>query len=316
MPSVNLIDRLRDRLREREHVARKSLGQNFLLSAQHLEGIADEIAAACSAGLPPSAKPRGVFEPGPGPGNLTQALLQRGLNVYAVELDRAFSDLHAEAFAEEMAANRLTFRHGDALKADPRNAFDWLKESGANADGLVVAGNIPYQITSPLIYQFLRWLARGVSLSALVILVQEEVARRAMAVPGDSDYGSLSAKIGVAARARMGLKVPPSAFWPQPKVLSRLLIVEPLPLSSRPPVAEMNAAWELIDHGFQHRRKMAAKTLGAKRPERRPIVEEWLRGAGLSEKARPEELSSDQWLDLARVLARTGDGAGESGSAE
>jgi 16S rRNA (adenine1518-N6/adenine1519-N6)-dimethyltransferase len=301
MSELNPALNLRQLLRDRGHAPRKSLGQNFLISRHHLDQIADEIAAACSAGG--ANPPRGVVEIGAGPGNLTRALLDRGLSVYAYELDRSFEPWHAEAFGAETAQGRFHVDYRDALRANPAEAVAWLQKA-SGAPEIVLAGNIPYQITSPLIYQALRWTAMGFPVSAIVILAQDDVVHRALASPGDPEYGALPAKIGALAQGRSPVKVPPSAFWPQPKVRSALLTIEPRPLGERPAGNVLSLAWSLIDIGFQQRRKTLAKTLslsGEKAPER-DKVESWLEKRGFSTKARPEELASAEWLELARFL--------------
>jgi 16S rRNA (adenine1518-N6/adenine1519-N6)-dimethyltransferase len=148
------------------------------------------------------------------------------------------------------------------------------------------------------------------------LLAQDDVVQRAMAQPGDPDYGALSAKIGALARTRSPLKVPAAAFWPAPKVRSATLSIEPFPPGERPEGPVLALAWKMIDRAFQQRRKTLAKTLSAggaceglaEIP--RPEVEGWLEAQGLTAKARPEELASDKWLGLAGFLLGRAPAAG------
>jgi 16S rRNA (adenine1518-N6/adenine1519-N6)-dimethyltransferase len=180
--------------------ARKQLGQHFLHHRAILERIADALDAPTGAG---------VLEIGPGQGGLTAILAARGFRVTAIEKDPALA---------ELVAARLTGVRvipGDALQLDWHEVLPGQR---------FVIGNIPYNITSPLI---------GKALTPplpvrIIFLVQEEVAQRVVASPGGGDYGALSVGVQAVARAEKLFKVPAGAFHPRPRVDSAVIRLTPL----------------------------------------------------------------------------------------
>jgi 16S rRNA (adenine1518-N6/adenine1519-N6)-dimethyltransferase len=177
------------------------LGQHFLNRGSYLTRIAE---AACPGHVPL------VIEIGSGPGALTEHLLERADRVIAIELD---PDLVARLMTRFRGHPRLKVVHGDVLRTDLTN---W--------GPAVVAGNLPYYITSPAIE---RTLALGKLLERAVFLVQKEVAERLTANPGTRDYGFLSVATQLHARTELLFKVPPGAFSPPPKVDSAVVRLTP-----------------------------------------------------------------------------------------
>lgn len=180
--------------------ARKQLGQHFL---QH-RPILDRIVAALDP--PPGAE---VLEIGPGQGSLTTALVDRGCRVNAIEKDPAL----AELVASRLPAVRVVT--GDALE------LDW--HALAPVGQRFVIGNIPYNLTSPLIAKALI----APLPVRIVFLVQEEVADRIVALPGGSEYGGLSVGVQTVTRAEKLFKVPAGAFHPRPRVDSAVIRLTP-----------------------------------------------------------------------------------------
>jgi 16S rRNA (adenine1518-N6/adenine1519-N6)-dimethyltransferase len=176
----------------------QKLGQHFLRDAAALERIA---AAACPT---PGADPL-VIEIGPGRGALTRRLAERCQRLVAIELDAALLPGLRADFPQ------VEFLEGDVLRVD------WAGYGPA-----VIAGNLPYYITSPILEKTLAaaWIRA-------VFLVQREVAERVAAAPGSRDYGYLSVITQLAARAEIVLQVPPGAFSPPPKVDSAVLRLTP-----------------------------------------------------------------------------------------
>ncbi|MDH4230381.1 MAG: 16S rRNA (adenine(1518)-N(6)/adenine(1519)-N(6))-dimethyltransferase RsmA, partial [Nitrospirota bacterium] len=191
----------------------KSLGQHFLAD----KGIARRIVAA--ADVVPGDR---VLEIGPGRGILTQQLLDAGASVTAVELDRGLYEALAQQYAGEP---RLTLLHADALKTDPAVA------GGNPPAGYKVVANLPYQVTTPLLFHFLEAIPPP---SAIVVMIQKEVAERILATPGGKIYGVLSLGVQAQARAKMCFKVLPGAFRPPPKVTSAVVRVDPFPAATAP----------------------------------------------------------------------------------
>lgn len=174
------------------------LGQHFLASTPILEKIAR---ATC-----PEHEPL-VIEIGPGKGALTQYLLERCDRLITIELDSALAEQLPMRFPSLEVVN------ADVLQVD-------LNQWGP----AVVAGNLPYYITSPILD---RVLALGPNLKRAIFLVQREVADRMLAGPGSRDYGYLSVRTQLLAEGRMVVKVPPGAFQPPPQVDSAVVVLTP-----------------------------------------------------------------------------------------
>ena len=275
--------RLVDALRAKQPF-NKSLGQHFL--------VHDDIIERTVAWAEVDVEDH-VFEVGPGPGVLTEALLATGCKVTAVELDSGACDHLRSVFAEELAEERLTLLEGDALQVA------WPKDISR------VVANIPYQISSPLIDVITRYHRNPntTPLQDVVMLVQEEFAERVV-MEYESDVGSLGMVVALDFDADLGERVPPHAFSPMPKVHSRLLRMTPhdedWPCDRRLMVQMIRAA-------FDQRRKKLKKTL--KHPPRRLTrvpgwhAARWKRAYAAMEhdprlQRRPETLELDEWADL------------------
>jgi 16S rRNA (adenine1518-N6/adenine1519-N6)-dimethyltransferase len=177
------------------------LGQHFLSRSNYLTRIAD---AACPERVPL------IIEVGAGQGALTEHLLDRADRVIAIEID---AELVAGLMSRFRGHPKLKIVHGDVLRTD-------LTTWGS----AVVAGNLPYYITSPVVE---RTLALGKMLHRAVFLVQKEVAERLTAKPGTRDYGFLTVATQLHARTELLFKVPPGAFSPPPQVDSAVVRLTP-----------------------------------------------------------------------------------------
>ncbi len=256
--------------------ARKALGQHFLL---------DEAVCRRVAALAGDLTGRHVLEVGPGPGGLTRALLERPLaHLTAVELDERALAALAELEAAHPA--RLTVLRQDARRFDG---------AALPAPRQVVA-NLPYNVGTPLL---LGWLAQGNAWERLVLMFQEEVALRIVAPPGTAHYGRLAVISQWVARCAIGLRLPPGAFRPPPKVHSAVVVLEPRPGQPEPPL--FKAMERVTAAAFGQRRKMlrgALKELGG--------AEALLAGAGIAGEKRAEELPVAAFDALARGLLARG----------
>lgn len=256
--------------------AKRRLGQHFLFDPRILARIADAL----------EAKPSDtVLEIGPGPGGLTTALAQRAGRVVAIEKDR---ELAAEL---RRRLPRITLVEGDALDAD------WRQVAGPD---FLLAGNIPYHITSPLIDKALEPpMPRRV-----VFLVQKEVADRVVAAPGTADYGALSVGVQAVAEAERLFGVPAGAFRPRPQVDSAVLRLRP---AAAPLVgADSRAGFRRLVVGlFGFRRKQLLRGVRHLTGWDAGRVEEVLERVGLDPTVRPESLDPAQF---ARLFKRLVDG--------
>lgn len=182
----------------------RRLGQHFLNRTSILDRIAE---AACGDGNSP------VIEIGPGKGALTAPLLERAPKVIAIEVDPVLSHYLRQKFRDALEAGRLELIEGDVLKTD-------LSAWGP----AVIAGNLPYYITSPILE---RVFAMGPMWKRSVFLLQSEVAARLAASPGSRDYGYLSVLAQMHARCEILFQVSRAAFRPPPKVDSAVVLLEP-----------------------------------------------------------------------------------------
>ncbi len=268
---------LRDVIRRHGLVARKSLGQNFLLDLNLTARIAR--AAESLAGVT-------VLEVGPGPGGLTRALLSLGAaRVIAVERDE-----RAIAALREIAAlypDRLDIVEADALDFDP--------QAYRHRPSRIVA-NLPYNIATALLIGWLSIEPWPPWYDSAVLMFQREVAERIVAAPGSKIYGRLSVLVQWRCEARILFDVNASAFVPPPKVKSSLLRIvpraEPLPCDRRHLEAATQAA-------FGQRRKMLRQSLRSLGTDAMALIE----AAGLDPTARAEDISVAGFVALARALA-------------
>jgi len=256
--------------------ARKALGQHFLL---------DEAVCRRVALLAGDLSGRSVLEVGPGPGGLTRALLALPLaHLTAVELDERA--LAALAELEAAHPGRLTVVRQDA------RGFDG---TALPAPRLVVA-NLPYNVGTPLL---IGWLREAAAWERLVLMFQEEVALRIAAAPNTEHYGRLAVLAQWVARCSIGLRLPPGAFRPPPKVHSAVVVIEPHAFQPEP--ALFRAMERLTAAAFGQRRKMlrgALKSLGE--------AEALLAACAIPGDKRAEELPVAAFDAMARALLARG----------
>lgn len=254
----------------RPHVARKRFGQNFLVSA----GIVAKIVEAIRP------QPGDLLvEIGPGLGALTEPLLARLDHLHVVEIDR---DLIAR-LRQRFTPDRLTVHEGDALQ------FDFF----ALEPGLRVAGNLPYNISTPLLFH-LAACADGVR--DMHFMLQREVVERMVAAPGGAEYGRLSVMLQYRFEMERLFRVPPGAFNPAPKVESAVVRMVPRPRATMDASDEVLLG-EVVKSAFAQRRKMLRNTLREHLNE-----EDWV-ALGLDPRRRAEELAVGDYVRIANRLA-------------
>ena len=253
---------------------RKRFSQSFLVDPRLPEQIvrAADVAATDE-----------ILEIGPGLGVLTRALAARAARVVAVELDR---DL-ARALPRLVPENVLVVP-GDALRLDPGEHF---------ATGYKLVANLPYQITSPVLFRYLDIRPRP---GLLVVMVQQEVAERISARPGRLSY--LGVAVQSVAAARILRRVPPGAFFPRPKVDSAILRLDPLP-TPLVPDERRPGFLKLVQAGFAQPRKQLANSLaqGLGVPKGEALA--LLARAGILPDRRPQELDLHEWRQLFNTVA-------------
>lgn len=265
---------LKQLLHERGLRLTKRLGQNHLIDPRAIQQIIN------TASIGPGDT---VIEIGAGFGALTEPLAAKAGRVIALEVDRGVYGVLAERLAGR--AN-LELRHQDALE------FPWASHPRA-----VVVGAIPYHITSPIILA----LAGAPQIQRAVLIVQEEVARRLAAKAGAEAYGRLSVLAAYAWKVEPLFRVPPSAFFPAPRVASTCLRLTP---HAESPVAVNDSArlFEVVAAGFHQRRKMLANALEARGLVPRGGGEAVLACAGLPPRVRAEQVTLAQFAALVKAL--------------
>jgi 16S rRNA (adenine1518-N6/adenine1519-N6)-dimethyltransferase len=265
---------LRERLAAHELLAKKSFGQHFLLDLNVTRKIAR---------LAGPFEGRTVIEVGPGPGGLTQALLESDAGrVIAIEKDRRFLPLLGEL--ADASQQKLTLVEADALKADMARLSD-----GTPAH---VVSNLPYNVGTPLL---VGWLTGPWRPHSLTLMFQKEVADRIAAAPGQDVYGRLSVLAQALCRAQVVMDLPARAFTPPPKVASAVVRLDPRP--DRPPEPVVKALERVTGAAFGQRRKMLRSSL-------KPLGGEALcAAAGIAADVRAEEVDVAGFLRLAAHLA-------------
>ena len=256
--------------------AKKSWGQNFLGD----ERILGEIARLAA----PAAGER-VVELGAGLGHLTARLLARGARVVAVERDR---DMAAVLRGELGDAVRLL--EADAASLD----YARLAEGG---ERVAVVGNLPYHLTSPILFSL---LDRAERISRAVLLVQREVAERLAARPATREWGILSVFLQREADVSIERIVPPGAFLPPPKVESA--VVQALFRPPSAPVTDLARFRRLVKAGFAQRRKTLGNALRAGRLAEPKALARAMEAAGIDPGRRGETLAVAEWAALERAL--------------
>jgi 16S rRNA (adenine1518-N6/adenine1519-N6)-dimethyltransferase len=260
----------------RQPPRRKRFGQHFL----HDPAIIERIVSA----VDPGPEDR-LVEIGPGRGSLTRRLLDSGNGALdAIEIDR---DLAALLRAELTAYPRLTVHEADALRLD----FAALARSRGGR--LRAIGNLPYNISTPLLFHL---LASADALQDLHIMLQREVVARMAAAAGEPDYGRLSVMLAPLVSVERLFDVGPGAFQPPPKVWSA---VARLTVRSEPAFPVSPYFGEVVSAAFSHRRKTLRNAL------RGLVSAEQIEAAGLDPGARPETFPPQAFNAVAQKIVRS-----------
>jgi 16S rRNA (adenine1518-N6/adenine1519-N6)-dimethyltransferase len=253
---------------------RKSLGQHFLTDRRILGRIADALHLEGD---------ETVLESGPGRGALTELLADRAGRIIAIEYDRALAAMLRERYARR---SNVLVAEADVLEVS-------LGELAAGP--YVLVGNVPYYITTPILFHALV----PPRADRAVYLVQREVAQRLSAKPGSKEYGALTVNVAAVARAETLFGVPAGAFAPPPKVESAVVRITPLakPLVS---TEEERPFRTLVQGAFGMRRKQMRRVVRSLYALDAEQADELLAAAGIEPADRPEVLSVEQFVALLR----------------
>ena len=245
---------------------KKRLGQHFLTDRHYLDRIVAEI----------DPRPgEAMVEIGPGPGALTERLAQALQPLHVVEIDREL----AQALRGRFAPEEVVVHEGDALE------FDF----GALPEDLRVVGNLPYNVSTPLLFHVAEFAPR---IRDCVFMLQKEVVERMVSAPDTPDYGRLSVMLQYRFDMELAFRVPPGAFTPPPKVDSAIVRMRPLGEGRR--IARDEALFgRIVGAAFSQRRKMLRSAL-------RALVDaQAFAKAGIDPQRRGETLSVAEFADLA-----------------
>ena len=279
MATIDGLPPLREVIRAHDLVAKKQLGQNFLLDLNLTAKIARQAGdlSGCD-----------VLEVGPGPGGLTRGLLAEGARrVLAVEKDPRC--LPALAEISGAYPGKLDVINGDALEVDVLAHL---------TPPIRVVANLPYNVGTELLVRWLTPVNWPPFWDSLTLMFQKEVAERIVAKPRTDHYGRLALLAQWRCEPRIVMHLPPEAFTPAPKVHSAVVHITRLPGGPRFAADEKVLA-RVSAMAFNQRRKMLRSSLKALGPQ----IEDQLRAAGLEPTARAEEISLEGFCALARQVA-------------
>lgn len=262
------------------HRARRRFSQNFLHDAHYIERIA--------AAIDPRPGER-IVEIGPGLGALTGPLIERAGSITAIEIDR---DLAAR-LRDRFTPAQLSLLERDALR------IDWPQLAAADRRPLRIVGNLPYHISTPLLFALLPIAAQ---VRDQHFMLQKEVVDRMVAEPGGRDYGRLSVMLQLRYRLARLFIVPAGAFSPAPQVSSAIVRMVPRPVADLPAV-DPDAFAKIVTAAFGQRRKTLRNALGG------VLDEAAIRAGGVDPGARAETLSGADFVALA-LQAAAGEASG------
>lgn len=264
--------------------SRKLLGQHFLTQPDTAMRIVE------SAQIRNSEV---VVEVGPGLGALTQFLLAKKCSLHLVELDRDLVSFLRKVLSDR--SEEVQVHEMDVLRFD----FSGLAE--AVGQPLVVVGNLPYSISSPLVFRLLECHGKQ---ARAIFMVQKEVGLRLAADPGTKEYGVLSVLLGIYTQTKVLFGVGPGQFFPRPKVDS---VVVRMDFMERDLARELPFFFlrDLVGVAFQQRRKTIRNSLRSFAARYRTRIEDVLSSAGIDPERRPETLSPQDYVRIGKILEKS-----------
>lgn len=269
--------------------AKKNLGQNFLVDLDAVQGIVR------AAGIEPGDQ---VVEVGPGIGSLTEQLLLAGGKVVAYEVDQSLPEILANELPEKVDGQDLDQRFKlimkDVLKADFATDLAGFFDLGKPVK---VVANLPYYITTPIIFNLLE---SSLDFTSLTLMMQKEVAERLAAQPGSKAYGPLSIAVQTQMSVDLALEVGHASFMPKPKVDSAVVVLTPLEKPAD--VGDRKRFNRVVKLCFAQRRKTLANNLKTLLPDKEDR-EKLLADLDLDPRQRPEQLAISDFIRISQAIA-------------
>jgi len=279
---MQTLSQIKSYLAERGIHPKHRFGQNFLHDQNQLRKLVQ------SADVKENNL---ILEIGPGTGTLTEALLEAGAAVIACEIDRDMAEILNSHLLPQYGNEELRIVEADCL-ASKRSLNGKIIEK-INRPFKLVA-NLPYQITSPLIATLLtnHWnRSESIHCRGIFVTVQREAADRLLAKPRTKDYGPLAILVSILTESERVAKLPPSCFWPEPKVRSSMLAIRPKnDVKEAQILPDIKAFSEFLERCFQTRRKQLGSILRGFHHWPEEIIPT----------RRPEELSASAWVEMYR----------------
>jgi 16S rRNA (adenine1518-N6/adenine1519-N6)-dimethyltransferase len=267
-------------LRDYGFFPKKKLGQHFLID----RNILNKVIQTAQVG-----KEDVIIEVGPGPGEMTLALARLVKHVIAVEIDSKLVEILKKKLSD---CPNVEVVKSDILKVDFKR---WYKKEG---HPIKVVANLPYQISTPLLFRFIE---AKEAFSTLTLMLQREVAERMVAFPGGKEYGRLSVLLQMFLDLSVRFFIPPSAFFPPPKVESAVVHMV---WKERPMVDKQDEEWfiKVVKASFGYRRKTLANALKHSELSLPDSIESRIEEVGIDPRRRPETLTIEEYIRLAEAL--------------
>jgi 16S rRNA (adenine1518-N6/adenine1519-N6)-dimethyltransferase len=261
----------------------KSLSQNFLTSETQARKLVEQIS------LKPGDR---VVEFGAGKGAITFLLAEKAFRVLAVEIDAGHARELREK-VEQSGKKQIEVLHADLLKTD------WKKWRVLIGEPLVIVGNLPYHISTPILFKIIE---NRSFIKAAHVMLQKEVSDRLLAQPGTKTYGVITVLIGYYARIRSLMQLKPGAFFPRPKVSSTFIEMTFIERPDPAIIDEEIFRW-LVRQAFAQRRKQIKNALTADGRFSGEVISGALKENKLDPQCRGETLTIDQFTALSNTLA-------------
>lgn len=270
---------LRDTVEKYGLLAKKSLGQNFLLDMNITDKI---IRSSLEAQNKKDFGGQCVYEIGPGPGGLTRAILKANPDkLTVIEMDTRCIEI----------MNELKNQYGDTMQIVEGDALKYPFDEASNLPKNIVS-NLPYNISVPLL---LGWIKNMEQFNSLTLMFQKEVAERITAEPNNKNYGRISVMAQLTCKIKTLFNLNPNCFVPAPKIWSTVLLFQPF--QQIPSIETLNKVEKLTEQAFGQRRKMLRQSLKSI-PDLINLCEK----AGIDTTVRAENLTPQQYLTLANLI--------------
>lgn len=276
---IDSLPSLRETVEAHDLMAKKALGQNFLLDRNITDKI---IRMSLDRQGKKDFSGEYTFEIGPGPGGLTRSILSNNPEkLTVIEMDQRCIAIMQEL--QKISGKKLDIINGDALKEDLSQKEGSIKN---------IISNLPYNISVPLL---INWLKSIESFSSLTLMFQKEVADRILAQPNCKDYGRISILAQLLCKTERLFDINPQCFVPAPKIWSTVLLFQPLHRQINTQLIENIE--KLTTLAFGQRRKMIRQSLKSL-----PNIDKKCQELGIETSLRAEQLSPLQYLDLAKII--------------